>query len=284
MSRPPSSCTGSDRLAEQRPRHDGREDHLGEAEERREPGAEQADRLDAGHVGERGRDRADHQHGHPPGRAAAEERDVDELGLERHEPREAGEAEDDGAEEASDRGERDRRHPHVGALAQHVVDRDAEHRDARDDDAERVEGAAGRSDHEHQPRDRDDRAGEHDELRRPPAARPHERHERDRREVLDEQRRADRDAGDGGVEGELHAGHGDHRVDEHGPLRAPQRTEVELERHEARNEQDQRGHRDAEEHRGPRRPARLEQRLDDRAARTECEPGREAEQDPDDAA
>ena len=82
----------------------------------------------------------------------------------------------------------------------------------------------------------------------------------------------------------MHAGDGDDRVDQHGPLRPPQRTQVEPEGDEAGDRQEQRGDRHAEEHGRPGRPSRLEQGLHDRAARPERETGREAEQDPDDAA
>jgi hypothetical protein len=273
-----------DRLAEERPRDDRGEHDLREPKERREASAEQPDGLDAGDVGEGRRDRAHHEHRHPPRGSAAEEVDVGELGFEGHESRERRDPEHEASDEASGCGECDRRNPEIRSLSEHVVDRHAEHRDARDHDADGVERTACGADHEHEACDGDHRSGEHDVLGSAPSAQPREGDERNGREVLDEQRRAHGDTRDRGVERELDARDGDDGVDEHGPLRAPERAQVESEGEESGHGEQDRRHGDAEEHRGTRRPSGLEERFHDRATSAEGQACCEAEDDPEDAA
>jgi hypothetical protein len=157
-----------------------------------------------------------------------------------------------------------------------------DHGDRGEDEPERVELAAARTDHQHEARHREHRAADHDQLRHPPRAHPGEQHERDRCEVLDQERHRHRDALDRGVEGDLHAGDGDEAVQQDRPAGAPERPEVEPQGDQGGNDEQRGRDGDARQHGRSGRPAGLEERLDEHAARPEREARREPQRDADD--
>ncbi|VXB73774.1 hypothetical protein FRIGORI9N_410010 [Frigoribacterium sp. 9N] len=266
-------------LAEQQPGVERGGRHLEQADERRQAGAEHAARRDARGVRDRGGDDPDHEHRHPPRHDRVEQGHVGRGGRERHEAGQSQQSQQPGADEQARRRQGDRGQVAARPGGEHEVGGAADHRRPRQGEPDGVEGhASARGDDQQEAREGDHGAHEHDGLRDASRGRPGHADEQQRSEVLDQDRGADRDAHHRGEVEDLGAGDADHRHAEHAPPGPPDRTQAAPEGEEGDGGEDDPADQGADRDGGHGTPARLEQRLDERAGEAERGGGQQGDE------
>jgi hypothetical protein len=266
-------------LAEQQPgEHDG-EQHLGQAGERGQLGAEAAGGGDAGHVRHHGRDQGQPHHRQHPADRVAEDGHRAGADGQRHHAGPAEQGQGDAADAHRGPGHRDRRQRLgrglVGACVarglagggrEQEVDGQADGGEQAPHHAERVDpDVPGHSQHQGQPGQRGYRAGHRAPPRPLAMPQPQPADHQQHTQVFEQQRHPDRQPLDRAEVEQLAARHRDQA--EHGHrdrVPAQQRPPAAQLQHRGDGQQ-QRGQADPGGHRGGRAPARLDQGRAERA-------------------
>jgi hypothetical protein len=253
-------------LAEQQPGDQHREDDLGQADERRELGAEDARGCDAREVrGHRGDQRQARDREHPadpvPGDA-----DHAEGGVHGQRAHAAEREQDRRADAHAPAGQGHRRQVVAAVRAHHEVGGQPDSGSQSPQHPDQVEAdMADHAEDERQAGQRGGRAAQGQPAGPLAVPDPHPGHHEDDAQVLEHERHADRQGLDGVEVEQLGAGHGDEAVGgDHGALPA-QDVPPPAHRQPARHGQHQRGDADPRGHGGRRGPARVDQRLGQRA-------------------